>query len=296
VVLKSYAKLNLYLAVLNKRKDDYHNIKTLFERVDLHDSIQLTKRADGLIKIRCADPAVPPGTNNLCYKSARLLQEKFGITSGVEIKITKRIPVGAGLGGGSSNAACTLLGLNKLWKLGLSRDKLERLAQLIGADVPFFIFNAPFAFAFGRGDKIKPLPRLNNARLFHILAVPSVEVSTPLIYKRWDKLCAHQSAKKPWLTKPFANVNILTSVISKNKLFGRPELLYNGLEAVTAGLYPEVKRIRERLAGLGVLATLMSGSGPAVFGIVSARKEALSLAALLKKQGRSMRVFVTTTW
>ncbi|MDP2905080.1 MAG: 4-(cytidine 5'-diphospho)-2-C-methyl-D-erythritol kinase, partial [Candidatus Omnitrophota bacterium] len=162
VVIKSYAKLNLYLAVLNKRKDNYHNIETLFERIDLHDTIALKKLPGKAIKIVCDHPAVPADTSNLCYKSAKLLQKSLGVNYGVEIKITKRIPVAAGLGGGSSNAAYTLIGLNKLWRLGLSKDKLARLGRLIGADVPFFIMNTPFAIATGRGDKIKPLARINK--------------------------------------------------------------------------------------------------------------------------------------
>ena len=133
MILKSYAKLNLYLSVLNKRKDNYHNIETLFERIDLHDTITLKKLPGKTIKIVSDHPAVPADTSNLCYKSAKLLQDSCGVNYGVEIKIAKRIPVAAGLGGGSSNAACTLIGLNNLWRLRLSEDKLARLGRLIGA-------------------------------------------------------------------------------------------------------------------------------------------------------------------
>ena len=296
MILKSYAKLNLYLSVLNKRKDNYHNIETLFERIDLHDTITLKKLPGKTIKIVSDHPAVPADTSNLCYKSAKLLQDSCGVNYGVEIKIAKRIPVAAGLGGGSSNAACTLIGLNNLWRLRLSEDKLARLGRLIGADVPFFIMNTPFAIAAGRGDKIKPLPRLKKARLWHILAVPGFEVSTPLIYKEWDSRCLRNKRGKPSLTKPFGDVKLLPSAIIGNKLFCRPDLLYNGLEEATIRLYPEVKRIKERLIDLGVLAVRMSGSGPAVFGVVPAKRHALSLAGSLKKQDRSLRVFVISTW
>jgi len=316
VILKSYAKLNLYLAVLNKRKDNYHNIETLFERIDLHDTIILKKLPDNTIKIICSHPDVPADASNLCYKSAKLLQDNCAVNCGVEIKITKRIPVAAGLGGGSSNAASTLIGLNKLWRLGFSKDKLAQLGRLIGADVPFFIMNTPFAIATGRGDKIKPLARINKARLWHILAVPGIKVSTPLIYKEWDSRCLRNNRGKPWLThstslrvnseikgktieeltKPLGDVKLLPSVIIGNKLFCRPDLLYNGLEEATVRLYPEVKRIKKRLTDLGVQAVRMSGSGPAVFGIVASKRDALCLAGSLKKQDRSLKVFVISTW
>ena len=296
MILKSYAKLNLYLAVLNKRKDNYHNIETLFERISLFDTITLKKLPQKAIKIACGHPDVPVDASNLCFKSAKLLQDSCSVKCGVEIKIAKRIPVAAGLGGGSSNAAYTLIGLNKLWRLGLSKDKLARLGSLIGADVPFFIMNTPFAIATGRGDKIKPLARINKARLWHILAVPDIKVSTPLIYKEWDNRYLRNKRGKPWLTKPFSDVKLLPSAITANMLFKRPDLLHNGLEEAAVRLYPEVERIKERLTDLGIPAVRMSGSGPAVFGIVASKKDAARFACSLKKQDRSLRVFVISTW
>ena len=286
MILNSYAKLNLYLEVLNKRKDNYHNIKTLFERVSLCDKIILKSRRDKKIRIICNLPDVPCDNTNLAYRSAKILQDVFHIDRGVDIKIIKHIPVGAGLGGGSSNAASVLVGLSKLWRLKLVQEQLLAYARKIGSDVPFFIYNSPFAFGEGRGDRIKPLEALDNARLWHILVVPKIKVSTPLIYKKWD---THST-----LTSPQYNVKILNLGLRKNDLSLIGKALFNSLEQVSAKLYPQVRRIKKKLINLGLKAILMSGSGPAIFGIVSSRKEALSLCRQLKKN-RLWQVFVTRT-
>ena len=288
LVFNSYAKLNLYLEVLNKRKDNYHNIKTVFERISLSDKIILKPRKDKSIKIISKDPSLPKDDSNLCYLSARLLQESLHTRRGVDIEIIKRIPIGAGLGGGSSNAAVVLLGLNKLWKLNLSQNSLVRLAKRIGCDVPFFIYNTSFAQAQERGDRVSPLGMLKKVRLWHIVVVPKIKVSTPFIYKKWDAYSG--------LTKPGYNVRILNLALRKNDLSLIGKALFNDLERITAKLYPEVKRIKKRLADLGLGAILMSGSGPAVFAIVSSRKEAVSLNMQLKQEGRPWRIYVARTF
>jgi len=286
MILNSYAKINLYLQVLNRRKDNYHNISTIFERISLSDKIILKSRQDKKINIICKASSVAQDNSNLAWRSAKLLQDSFNIAKGVDIKIIKRIPVGSGLGGGSSNAACVLRGLNKLWKLNLTKDKLAGLAEKLGCDVPFFIYNSPFAQGEARGDKIKPLKALRNVRLWHILAVPKIEVSTASIYKRWDKLKG--------LTMPKYNVNILILALKKNDFGLIREALFNSLEPVTTALYHRINTIKEKLIRLGVKSILMSGSGPAVFGIVSSRKEALSLYRQLKTDSL-VEVFVTRT-
>lgn len=291
LILNSYAKLNLYLEVLGIRKDNYHNLRTVFERIDLSDKIVLSPRRDKKIKIICKNPSVPLGNSNLCYRSARLLQETFDLSYGLNIEIIKRIPVGAGLGGGSGNAAAVLLGLNRLWKLGLPLNKLVYLAQKIGCDVPFFIYNVPFAYASERGDKIKPLDKFKNRRLWHILVLPNLAVSTPLIYKEWDRMKADLLA----LTKSNYKIKILILALKENRVYLKSGLLSNSLEKATIKLYPEVGCIKEKLIGLGVQSVLMSGSGPAVFGVVSSRKEAVFIAKQLEKEERSWQVFVART-
>ncbi len=292
MLLNSYAKLNLYLSVLNKRKDNYHNIRTIFERIDLCDKITLKSLAHTkAIKITCNDPDLPTDSSNLCYRSAELLKDNFNIDKGIEIRIIKRIPVAAGLGGGSSNAASTLMGLNKLWRLGLSQKKLAKLAARLGCDLPFFIYNLSFALGEGRGDKIKPLNGLKHKRLWHILVVPKLTVSTPLIYENWDT----RKIRRAELTKPGYNVKILTSGRLKNSQPLLQEFLFNSLEEVTSAIYPEVGEVKERLKAFGLKSVLMSGSGPAVFAIVSSRKEAVYVTRQLYKENRSWRVYVTRT-
>lgn len=295
MILRSYAKLNLYLKVLNKRRDNYHNISTLFERVSLCDRIILKSRPDSKIHISCRNPYVPQDSSNLCYRAALLLQKSFNLKEGVDITIKKRIPAGAGLGGGSSNAASALLGLNKLWRLGLSRKKLVNLAKKIGCDVPFFIYDTSFAKAEERGDKIKPLlSAKKQMQLWHIIVVPKIRVSTPLVYKKWDAYNSRRN-RRAGLTKAKDFVKILYLALRKNGLSLMGGLLFNSLERITFKLYPQARQIKDRLAGLGLKTILMSGSGPAVFGIVSSRKEAISLGRKLKRKGSSWQVFITRT-
>ncbi|MBL7151397.1 MAG: 4-(cytidine 5'-diphospho)-2-C-methyl-D-erythritol kinase [Candidatus Omnitrophica bacterium] len=299
LVLDSYAKLNLYLAVLNKRRDNYHNIETLFERIDLCDKIILTTRRDRKIRVICSDPLVPKGNTNLCYRSAKLLSDNFNIKKGLQIRIIKRIPVGAGLGGGSSNAAALLLGLNRLWALRLSRKKMLEFAKRIGSDVPFFLYGCSFARGFGRGDKIRPLKPNQPLRLWHLLVVPRFKVSTPLIYGKWDEFSRLKTPCKSCgsgLTIPKFDVKILPSLICKDACGLAGRMLFNSLEEVAARAYPQIRRIRERLVSLGLKTILMSGSGPAVFGIVSSRKEGLTLRRKIRRIEKSWRIYVTGTF
>ena len=294
--LNSYAKLNLYLSVRNKRRDNYHNIETIFERINLADRIILTNRKDKLIKIDCSNPRLPGGSLNLAFRSAKLLQKRLNLNKGVNIKIVKRIPIGSGMGGGSSNAAAVLTGLNKLWRLNLSRKKLACLGAKVGSDVPFFLYDCPFALGRGRGERITPLKGLNKVRLWHILIVPRLCVSTPLIYKNWDKLKAGDKNSHPIrLTRPEYGANITYLALRKNDFLLLKRALFNSLEPVTAALYPEVSRIKNKLLQSGLQSILMSGSGPAVFSVFSSRKEAVGLYRQLKKESRLWQVFLART-
>lgn len=292
MVLHSYAKLNLYLEVLNKRADGYHNIKTLFERINLADKISLKSTQSPKIIITSNSRLIPKDKRNFAYQAAKLLKSQCGAKKGVRIHIEKNIPMGAGLAGGSSNAATVLMGLNKLWNLRLSRSKLAGIAARIGSDVPFFVYDTPFALAGGRGEKIKIVNSLKNVGLWHILVIPKFKVSTPAIYKQWDTL---KDNKKARLTRPKIGVKILISRLRKRLLLSSNSGLYNGLEIVTADKYPELISIKNRLRGLGFKKTiLMSGSGPACFSIVTSRKEAVVRVKQLKAI-KSWKVFVTKT-
>ena len=287
LVVKSFAKLNLYLQVLNKRKDKFHNLSTLFCRIDLADTITLRSRQDNLIKIKCDSRDVPSGVTNLCWKAAQLLRQERNLNLGLEIEIKKHIPVGAGLGGGSSNAAFVLLGLNKYWNLNLSETKLAGLAARIGSDVAFFIYDTKFAVASGRGEKIKPAASLKKLKLWFILVYPRIKVSTPLIYKKFD----HFSQ----LTMPGCNVKILTSELLKRGRGIDANYLFNDLEVVTSSLYPVVNQVKNALLTIGLEKIMMSGSGPAVFALCNSKKQAKDLSSKLAEKYKSWQVFVVST-
>ncbi len=290
MILNSYAKLNLYLKVIGRRSDGFHDLSTVFERINLADKIIL-KNQESRIDICCKDPGVPLNETNLCHKSALLLRRKYGLDKGVSIEIIKRIPVGAGLGGGSSNAASVLLGLNKLWKLGLSLDELASCAAQIGSDVPFFVYNTPFALGEGRGHIIRPIRGINRLRLWHVLAVPGVHVSTARIYAQWD---AARSSRKRRLTSGYGDAKITANAL-KTGDFSKAGCFFNSLEAVTINLYPEVGVVKDRLLSLGACFALMSGSGSAVFTITASRAQALRLKRRLAESCSSWQIFLART-
>ena len=308
LVVKSFAKLNFYLQVLSKRKDKFHNLSTLFCRIDLADTIILKNRKDNSIKIKSDSRHVPVDATNLCWRAARLLKKEFNLDSGLNIEIKKRIPVGAGLGGGSSNAASVLLGLNKYWNLNLSKAKLASLGAKLGSDVAFFIYNTKFAEASGRGEKIKPLSSLEKLKLWFVLVYPNIKVSTPLIYQKFD----HFSQFTPQLTQihnveklnkkqgagltiPRGNVKILTSELLKKGKGFDTSCLFNDLEVVTASLYPVVNQVKKALSNIGLEKIMMSGSGGSVFSLCNSCKQAKDLSSKLAKQHKSWQVFVTST-
>jgi len=306
LTIRSFSKVNLYLEVVNQRKDNYHNLRTLFARISLTDSISLkTRLKDSLIKIKCDNALVPLDERNVCARSAKLLQQRFNLKRGVDITIKKRVPVAAGLGGGSANAAAVLLGLNRLWGLRLSRNELVKLAGKVGSDVPFFIYEEKFGQGSLRGDKITPLKALSGLKLWFVLIFPGIHVSTPLIFKHWDVASAKRQRSKTGfqcknshltgLTIPRHNVNILTSELKDKGSNLAPEFLFNGLEPVTIKLYPEVKLAKNALFKEGLKRVLMSGSGPAVFAICSGRSQAKLLSKKIQDQNKTWAVFSVST-
>ncbi len=279
--LQSPAKLNLFLKVNGKRPDGYHDLTTLFERIDLCDEVTLTLNKTGAVRIFCSHPSVPTNSRNLAYKVAKLLKDDFSIKSGVDIKIIKRIPVAAGLGGGSSNAATVLLGLNRLWKLSLSLPKMVKYAQKIGSDVPFFLHNTSWAMGTQRGDRIKRLPL--PLKLWHVLVVAELKVYTREIF----------GVLNLKLTKPKTDVNILRRALRKNDLPRISHFLFNDLETAIVQSHPNLLKIKEALENCGAVGVCFSGSGPTVFGLVESRQKAQSVKRILKK--RFNRVFVART-
>jgi len=262
ICLRSPAKLNLFLKVLNKRPDGYHNLKTIFERIDLCDDMEFFPEPSGKIRITCDHPQVPVGPKNLAFQAARLLKEQTGVLEGVHIRIHKRIPVAAGLAGGSSNGATTLLGLNKMWALGLGTRHLIKMGGLLGADVPFFLHDCSWGLGTERGDVIRPLPI--SAKLWHILVVPRVKMYSREVFTAFNLQ----------LTKRDDNANILIRSLKDKNISKIEELLSNDLESSILRIRPALLRAKEKLKACHLKGVSFSGSGPSVFGLVRSKNQA----------------------
>ncbi len=253
--LQANAKINLFLEVLDRRPDGYHNIETVFQSIDLHDVITLRESASGDVEIRCDDPRVPLDSSNLAYRAADLLSRESGKRYGVEIHILKRIPVGAGLAGGSTDAAATLIGLNELWGLGYGVDNLMRLGGKLGADVPFCIMGGT-ALGQGRGDELTRLAPFSGIPV--VIANPGFQVSTA-----W----AYGSLKDLGLTRERKSANILVGKMQQRDVSAVEEKLFNIFENVVMTEHPLVRQIKEEFIRAGASGALMTGSGPTVFAL-----------------------------
>ncbi|MEH6946494.1 4-(cytidine 5'-diphospho)-2-C-methyl-D-erythritol kinase [Bacillus sp. JJ634] len=251
---KAPAKINLALDVLFKRPDGYHEVEMIMTTVDLADRIELKEIPGKSIKILSHNRFVPDDHRNLAYQAAHILKERYNVNKGVSITIEKNIPVAAGLAGGSSDAAATLRGLNRLWGLGLSLDELAEIGAEIGSDVSFCVYGGT-ALAKGRGEKITHLPPPPNCWV--ILAKPTLGVSTADVYKRLQL----SDMEHP-------DVYGMIAAIENNDYQKVCSGLGNVLEQVTLPLYPEVANIKNQMKTFGADAVLMSGSGPTVFGLV----------------------------
>lgn len=251
--VKAPAKINLTLDVLHKRPDNYHEVEMIMTTVDLADRIGLMGTASG-IHIRSDDRFVPNDSRNLAYQAAELIKNTFGIKTGVIISLEKQIPVAAGLAGGSSDAAATLKGLNRLWQLNLSMDELAELGAKIGSDVSFCVYGGT-ALATGRGEIIEALPAPPHCWV--ILAKPTIGVSTAEVYGAFNP----ETADHP-------DTQAMIEALQAGDYEAMCDNLGNALESVTLGMHPEVQQIKDHMKKFGADAVLMSGSGPTVFGLV----------------------------
>lgn len=254
ILVKAPAKINLSLDVLHKRPDGYHEVEMIMTTIDLADRIELSLLEEDRIVIHSHNRFVPDDQRNLAYQAALLLKEKFQVKKGVVIGIEKTIPVAAGLAGGSSDAAATLRGLNKLWQLGLTLDELAVLGAEIGSDVSFCVYGGT-ALATGRGEIIKQLPVPPTCWV--VLAKPFIGVSTAEVYRRLNVDTIQHPATKDMI-----------AAIEENDFDKVCRSVGNVLEGVTLSLYPEVAQIKDQMKRFGADAVLMSGSGPTVFSLV----------------------------
>lgn len=274
LVLKAPAKINWFLRVCGLRSDGYHEIESLIQKISLYDILVFTPSNDLTVITNLRIPI----KQNLVYKAAVLLREKCGINAGAKIDLNKKIPVAAGLGGGSSDAASTLMGLNKIWSLGLSGDVLYGLAEQLGSDVPFFL-NGPLAFVRGRGEKIT---NFRADKPFNILLVrPAISVSTRWSY---ENLFTLNNGLKRTLTKRAGNVDNIKPFI---QAIGQAELyrdssVLNDLESVACRSFPVIADIKKKLLGAGALFSMMSGSGPTLFGVFDSAEGAKNASNVFK--------------
>jgi 4-diphosphocytidyl-2-C-methyl-D-erythritol kinase len=274
VVIAAPAKLNLFLEILRKRPDGYHDLESLMVAVDLFDTLELRATAGGAIALTCDPPALPTGPDNLVYRAASALRIHADRPAlGADIRLTKRIPAQAGLGGGSSDAAAALVGLNRVWKLGLTRPELVAIAASLGSDVAFFL-TLPAAWCTGRGERAAPEPTAAGAERaggFHfVLVCPPVGLGTAGVYGR---------LVPPHRPVPGEAVRAAFRAADAPAL-GRA--LFNRLEEPAFELEPLVGRLRHRLGALGACGALMSGSGSAVFAVCRDRGHAAGVAAALR--------------
>ena len=260
------AKINLFLRVLRKRADGYHDIVSLMQKITLYDELIFSPRPKGIV-LNCPGSDLPTSEDNLVFRAAQSIFAYANYPSGMEIKLTKKIPLAAGLGGGSSDAATTLMALNKICSLNLKKNELMKLGAKIGADVPFFIFGNN-ALASGIGDKLKALQNLPKINL--VLIKPQFELSTKMVYENLNLR----------LTRGKNNYSIprfltLGDIIRE---------LHNDLESVSLKMHPELTDLKQMLLRHGALGALMSGSGPTVFGIFRDGKEAKKTLEVIKKE------------
>jgi 4-diphosphocytidyl-2-C-methyl-D-erythritol kinase len=269
-VLRASAKVNLALEVLGKRADGYHEIATVLQAVDLFDRI-VVETADTL-SLRTDDPDLPTDDGNLVMRAARLLQKAAGVEAGARIRLQKRIPVAAGLGGGSSDAAATLWGLNRLWKLRWAKPRLQELAVELGMDVPFFLGTGR-AVARGRGEQLAALRGGGGYAL--VLVNPRVPLSTREVYGR---------VPAGWHAEPAGTERVIDALRTRN-VSRVAAALTNNLEAVVEPVLPVIGRMKAALLAAGALGAIMSGSGPTVFGMARSLDHARQIRARVSRAG-----------
>ena len=272
IQLKSRAKINLSIDVLGKRDDGYHLVEMIMQTIDLFDKIKIFSLKEDTIIIESNSLDIPLDSTNIVYKAADLIKKQYNIKEGVKIIIEKNIPIAAGMAGGSSNAAAVLVGLNQLWQLKLSENKLKELGLKLGADVPFCI-GGQTALAENIGEKLTKIDGLSE-NIFILVCKPELFVSTKEIYEEIDSKIIE---KRP-------NNKLLIQLLKENKIQQIADNMYNVLEEVTRERYPVIEEIEKIMMENDALGSMMSGSGPTVFGLYINREDAENCKnKLLKK-------------
>lgn len=279
-VRKAYAKINLGLDVIDRLENGYHVVKMVMQTVGIYDVLTLKKIPEGIV-VTTDNGELPTDDNNLIYKAARLMREAYDITEGVSIHLEKNIPIAAGMAGGSTDAAATFWGMNELFNIGATMEELQKLGVKVGADVPYCIMGGT-ALAEGIGEILSPLPA--PPECFLVVAKPDINVSTKYVYEHLD---AEGVEKHP-------DIDGMIEALRDSDLQGIVSRLGNVLETVTVKKHDIISTIKQCMLKQGALGSLMSGSGPTVFGIFTDAEYAQKAKAEIERQQLAKQVFVTS--
>ena len=285
IELKALAKINLGLDVLRRREDGYHEVRMIMQTIGLSDELEIRKIKQPGIQVETNLYYLPTNENNLVYKAAQLLKDEFGLRDGIGIRLRKRIPVAAGMAGGSSDAAAVLWGMNQMYKLGLSRQELMDRGVKLGADVPYCVLRGT-ALAEGIGEKLSVLPPM--PKCYILIAKPGISVSTKFVYEN-----LHATDLRP---EQHPDVDAMIRAMEKKDLGLLASRMGNVLETVTVPAYPVIDEIKRFMVEHGALGAMMSGSGPTVFGIYDTRGKARQAYRELRSRKLAKQVYLTTPY
>mgnify|MGYP004578408935 CR=1 FL=1 len=279
IKLKARAKINLGLDVVRKREDGYHEVRMIMQMINLYDKITIRRITESEIRVTTNLPYLPVNEDNLVYRAAKLLMDEFQVTEGVEIELQKYIPVAAGMAGGSSDAAAVMVGINRIFHLGLTKKQLMERGVKIGADVPFCIMRGT-ALAEGIGEVLTPLPAMPHCSL--VIAKPKIHVSTKFVY---GNLKANELKEHP-------DIDGQVQALREGSLEQLVAKMGNVLETVTVPAYPVIDEIKKTMLKNDAMGAMMSGSGPTVFGVFEREERAQEVCRLLKKEGAAKQVYL----
>ena len=277
--LKAKAKINLGLDVVRKREDGYHEVRMIMQMINLYDKITLRKKTEPGITVTTNLAYLPVNEDNLVYRAAKLLMDEFQVDGGLEIELQKYIPVAAGMAGGSTDAAAVMVGVNRIFQLGLNKKQLMERGVKIGADVPFCIMRGT-ALAEGIGEELTPLPAMPHCSL--VIAKPKIHVSTKFVY---GNLKVRELTEHP-------DIDGQVQALRENDLEQLVARMGNVLETVTIPAYPVIDEIKHTMMKYGAMGAMMSGSGPTVFGIFEKEDKAQEVCRLLKKEKAAKQVYL----
>lgn len=280
VKLRAYGKVNLALDVTGKREDGYHEVRMIMQTVNLYDQIIMKKINDPGIYLKTNLYYLPINEKNIVYKAVKLIKDEFNIEQGLDISIDKRIPVAAGMAGGSSDAAAALVGMNKLFSLGLSKKELMKRSLRLGADVPYCIMRGT-ALAEGIGEILTPLPPVPQC--YVLIAKPGISVSTKFVYGNFN---ISELKEHP-------DIDGMLHDINNDNLYGIGNKLSNVLETVTIKKYPMIHKIKNEMVKYGAIGAIMSGSGPTVFGLFDHNKKAKDALYHIRGLNIAKQVYLT---